>query len=475
MRYSFLAAIGLLTIGNMAAHAADCPPVDRQPATLKLQQLVASDSGLKEDLANSIALGQRVNSDPKSNPVASIEDYYDFIDALTTYNPQNIRLHPDGKGISVAMDGKNYCNWNILDILAYSYFLVDRQLTEDPRGQIQFKNAKFSNWMRSIAEDWGAYLRTADSAKYVPDFVEDKETFGKWYCPKAPYASFHDFFTRELCATTFKNGSRPVEGYADLATVASVADSTPAGWWPISRDGKIVTTYDTVSQAGRMIKGKLYNDVHTFITGGPEETVLYSAGAIDPSRFDGGVWTHQFLNVNNYHRLHVPVSGKVVYIRYIQSGTRMKSGWSPLTENKIARYDPQDTADWQFGQTRFVVGIETPEHGIVIFTPMGMAQVASVDMRDWLGEYVGTDKIAQKGWEFANFQFGGSDFVVIFEEKADFVLTAPAKPSNQAPEAGVNYAQIHQGAKFGCFGGITTCNGVSTPSAQPDPYPGLER
>ena len=247
MRYSYLAAIGLLTFGNTTALAAECPAVDRQPATLKLQQLVDSDPKLKADLAESIALGQRVNNDPNSNPVASIEDYYDFVDALTTYNPQNIRTSTHDGGISVAMDGKNYCNWNILDILAYSYFLVDRQLTTDPRGQIQFENAEFSAWMRSIAEDWGAYLTTSDSARYVPDFVNDP-TFGDWYCPKAPYASFQDFFTRELCATTFTNGSRPVEGYSDLATVASVADSTPAGWWPISRDGKIVTTYDTVSQ-----------------------------------------------------------------------------------------------------------------------------------------------------------------------------------------------------------------------------------
>jgi len=128
-----------------------CPKPPRQPATLELIELVNSDSGLKYNLSQSIAMGQVVNSDKMTNPVATLDDYYDFIDALVTYNPQNIMNGQLNGAIRVSMDGSNYCNWNILDILAYSYFLVDRQLTTDPRGQIQFANDKFSVWMRSIA------------------------------------------------------------------------------------------------------------------------------------------------------------------------------------------------------------------------------------------------------------------------------------------------------------------------------------
>jgi hypothetical protein len=56
--------------------------------------------------------------------------------------------------------------------------------------------------------------------------------------------------------------------------VVSMGDSTSAGWRPISTNGKLVTTYDTVSQAGVAIKGKLCSDVHEFIVGGADEKVL---------------------------------------------------------------------------------------------------------------------------------------------------------------------------------------------------------
>ena len=465
--------IGALTLALLAGCGAGepptpCPKPERQPTTQALMDLVAADAELRESLAESIALGQRINSDPRTNPVASIDDYYDFIDALVTYDPRNIDTGVQRGRVRISMDGKNYCNWNILDILSYSYFLVDRQITTDPRGQIQFVNAKFGKWMRQLAEDWGRYLEHDEkSAEYVPSFEAD-DNFGDWYChdPEEPYATFQDFFTRELCKTTFPACSREVEGKGEPLTVVSVADSTALGSWPISDDGKLVTGYDGISQSGRLIKGQLYNDIHEFVAGAPGETALERKfGDLDPSRFDGGTFTHQFLNVNNYHRLHVPVGGELVYLRHFKSATRMKSGWKPpLGPDDPGYYDPRDTPDWQFGQTRLVLGIETPEHGVVIAAPMGMAQVSSIRLRDW----VKAGANAEKGWEFGNFAFGGSDFVVIFEEKADFVLTVDTL-DEEAPGDGVNYKQSWQGQKYGCFGGDPGC--PDEPREFPEKYP----
>lgn len=459
---------GILVIGLLhggLAGGQECPKPDRQLATQALMELVASDKALRESLIESIAAGRKVNGDPRTNPVGSIADYYDFIDALVTYDPRNINTGLQHDGVRASMDGDNYCNWNILDILAYSYFLVDRQITTDPRGQIQFINQKFSNWMRQVAESWGKYLETPESARYVPSFEADP-FFGDWYCPSKPYANFQDFFTRELCATKFPACSRNVEGYDDPLTVVSVADSNTMGTWPISSDGKLVTSYDGISQSGRMIKGQLYSDIHAFVMGGYGETIIKGFGELDPAIFNDGTFTHQFLNVNNYHRLHTPVAGKLVYMRHIQSGTRMKSGWKPpLSATDFGYYAPLDTPDWQFGQTRLVLGIETPNYGVVLATPMGMAQVASIELRKWVKEGVE----AEKGWEFGNFAFGGSDFVVIFEPRAEFVLTVKQMPEEPAPGAGVNYEPSHQGQRYGCFGGADTCD--ATPKTPP-PYPG---
>ncbi len=199
----------LFIMETSMAQEKSCPKPERQPATKVLITMVDANANLKKSLKESIALGQRVNSDPKTNPVKSIDDYYDFIDALVTHNPRNIDTGTLNNGLRVSMDGANYCNWNILDLLSYSYFLVDRQITTDPRGQMQFMNAEFGAWMRNVAEAWGAYLETKDSSKYVPEFTKDPE-FGDWYCPpKSGYATFQKFFTRELCAAKFPSGSRP--------------------------------------------------------------------------------------------------------------------------------------------------------------------------------------------------------------------------------------------------------------------------
>ena len=452
---------------GLEANGQELTKDSRQPVTKELIKMIETDDSLRKSLSISIDLGQRVNDDPKTNPVANLNDYYDFIDSLVTYNPRNINTGLKQNGVRVSMDGENYSNWNILDILAYSYFLVDRQITTDPHGQIQFINTKFSNWMRQLAESWGDYLETSDSAKYVPSFEKDP-FFGEWYCPDPNgYATFQEFFTRELCSKSFPTGSRPVQGFDDPLTVVAVGDTTTLGEWPISNDGIYMSTsYDGISQSGRMIKGQLYNNVQKFITGGQDETILKSFGKLDPKIFHGGTYTHQFLDVNNYHRLHVPVKGKIIYMRHIQSGTRMKSGWRPpLSKKDFGYYAPRDTADWQFGQTRLVIGIETPNHGVVIASPMGMAQVASIELRDWVKEGAHTEK----GWEFGNFAFGGSDFVVIFQEKANFVLTLPQLPT-VPPGSGVNYATSLQGEKFGCFGGNGNCS--QTPQ-MPPPYPGF--
>jgi len=460
--------LGLAALGagllSTAVHAQECRPVERQPITQELIALLEGDFALRNRLQASIAAAQRVNADARSNPVQSLEDYYDYIDALVTYDPRNIETGIERSGSRVSMTGDAYCNWNILDLLTYGYFLIDQQLTTDPRGTLQFMAPGLAEWMGGMAQAWGDYLETPDSARYVPSFTKDPY-FGDWYCPDGPYETFQAFFTRELCPETFPSGSRPVAGLDDPQTVVSIGDSTPAGAWPIGADGKLVTDYDTVGQSGVPIKGILYNDVHLFVAGKSGETVLAEFGDIDPARFNGGTFTHQFLNVNNYHRLHLPVSGKLVYMRHFKAATRLKAAWKPATDaNSVGYYDPRDTADWQFGQTRLVLGIETEDHGVVIAAPMGMAQVSAIELRDWVKE----GAQAEKGWEFANFAFGGSDFVLIFEPDAGFTLTAPQTPA-EPPGAGFSYATLLQGARFGCLGATADC---SAERATPEPWPG---
>jgi phosphatidylserine decarboxylase len=61
--------------------------------------------------------------------------------------------------------------------------------------------------------------------------------------------------------------------------------------------------------------------------------------------------------------------------------------------------------------------LNTP-FGLVAVLPIGMAQVSSVVMTAEVG------KKLHKGEEFAYFQFGGSDYILMFEAASNVNLTA---------------------------------------------------
>jgi phosphatidylserine decarboxylase len=72
---------------------------------------------------------------------------------------------------------------------------------------------------------------------------------------------------------------------------------------------------------------------------------------------------------------------------------------------------------YQFNQERGLVVVDSPELGLVAVLPIGMSYVSSVNLTPELGATL------QKGEEFGYFLFGGSDIVVVFQDK-DVVLDA---------------------------------------------------
>jgi phosphatidylserine decarboxylase len=81
---------------------------------------------------------------------------------------------------------------------------------------------------------------------------------------------------------------------------------------------------------------------------------------------------------------------------------------------------------WQSVETRGLAIVETEEYGLVAAMPIGMSQVASINFE----EHLQVGDTVQKGDMLGYFLFGGSDFVVVFQEKAGFKLTAPSNTHN---------------------------------------------
>jgi phosphatidylserine decarboxylase len=74
-----------------------------------------------------------------------------------------------------------------------------------------------------------------------------------------------------------------------------------------------------------------------------------------------------------------------------------------------------DNTGYQFVQTRGLVVLDSPI-GLVACIPMGMAQVSSVVLTAEVGREL------RKGEELGYFAFGGSDFVMVFEQRSNVHL-----------------------------------------------------
>ena len=83
----------------------------------------------------------------------------------------------------------------------------------------------------------------------------------------------------------------------------------------------------------------------------------------------------------------------------------------------VRTFAAEDGTGYQFAQTRGLIVLETPI-GLVAVLPIGMCQVSSVVMTAEVG------KILRKGEEFAYFQFGGSDHIMLFEAACNVNITA---------------------------------------------------
>ena len=134
-------------------------------------------------------------------------------------------------------------------------------------------------------------------------------------------------------------------------------------------------------------------------------------------RFRGGVFTHSFLNTYDYHRWHAPVQGKVLEARVIPGQAYLDVDVVPklIDGELVPHLNALDNTGYQFVQSRGLVVLDSPI-GLVACLPMGMAQVSSVVLTAEVG------KTLHKGEELGYFQFGGSDFVMVFERDCNVQL-----------------------------------------------------
>lgn len=367
--------------------------------TQKLIDLVENDSQLKSLLTEAIAKGKKINPDPKTNPVQSLEAYYDFIDYSQTAMPWDVIVCPGQPSIF----GRMY------QALCYCYFINCMPL-ESLEGKNFFTSSvqyvePYRSWLVDYCKSWGNYLSSADSwNKEYEELMMQQEELGMtkgWYEDPSNWHSFNDFFSRRLKSPD----QRPIVSPEDNSVVASPCDSEPQGVWAIDDESYIVSE-DKIA-----VKSRVFNSVRNLIS--PESPYC--------DAFAGGTFYHAFLNVNDYHRYHFPLSGTIKEIRVIPGDDALGGTvtWEPQLQQYVVDCS---VPGWQSIETRGLVILDTEEYGLVAVMPIGMSQVASVNFEPELK--VGSQ--VKKGDMLGYFLFGGSDFVLVFQKQAGFHFTAPA-------------------------------------------------
>ena len=388
--------------------------------TKELINIVESNPNIKSLLLKSINQAKMVNPDKRTNPAQTLAEYYQFVTWAETCMPWSILPTTPYSSLYDKIDQS----------LNYFYFINDQPLPE-LEGLGYYNNSlqyvpPYSDWLVSFNKAWGLYLATPGSWKdeYYQLAMTDNK-FGLsagWYEDPSNWTSFNRFFSRYLISPD----KRPIDSPGDSSVVTSPADAIPQGVWQIDGNSNIVL------KKGVKIKSGTLTSIVKLIG----EDSQYK------NDFASGIMTHTFLDVQDYHRFHFPVGGTIREIRNIaeQDAVGGIITWDAALQRYM--FDPT-VPGWQSIETRGCVIIETKDFGLVAILPIGMSQICSVKFEDNI--QAGT--IIKKGDMMGCFLFGGSDIVMIFQQKAGFVLEPAGGGSGQS------YQHILMGEKYGVMKG----------------------
>jgi len=276
---------------------------------------------------------------------------------------------------------------------ALKFYYIINQAPEDRLNH----DESFNAWMKEYVEALGHFLDTPASASGISSFTAPPNYHVEDYVAgPSGWLTFNQFFAREV-----KPGKRPIAAPIDNNVIVSPADSVFAGVWDIDSDSK-VTAKGVTWPIAKLLEGSPYQ------------------GA-----FKNGIYTHSFLNLDDYHRYHVPVAGEIKEVRTIEGCVYMN-----VVRKPDGSLDVIDGESYQYNQERGLIVIDSPDVGLVAVLPIGMSFVSSVNLIPENGARL------QKGDEFGYFMFGGSDIVMLFQNKKVMITAEVGKKYLQGQRIG---------------------------------------
>ena len=273
-----------------------------------------------------------------------------------------------------------------------------------PAGEAVFRNDRFVKGIKSVLQEWCAYLDSPPSAHVLnvgefgwlsPFSYQDYRLYEFISQPALPHwgwVSYNDFFHRKI-----KPSARPVGEPDNPKAIVS------------ANDGHIVSIARGVKRMDRFwAKEEWFSLVD----------MLDDSEHVD--RFVGGYVFQSFLSGANYHRWHSPIDGVVRETRVVDGllFSEAESAGADVHADVLSEgYDA-------CVNTRGLVFIESPDPaiGMVCVVPVGMTEVSSVTINVKAG-----DKL-RKGDELGYFSYGGSSLCLVFQPGSINHFTVPMPP-----------------------------------------------
>jgi phosphatidylserine decarboxylase precursor len=278
--------------------------------------------------------------------------FVDYLDALVTLVPTEREVVPE----------------------CLKFYYIVNQAPGDTLNE----DDQFNAWMKDLVQAWGSFLDTPASAAGIDTFLAATNyNIDDYIQGPSGWQTFNQFFAREV-----KSGRRPVAEPRNDRVIVSPADAVFMGQWPIDEDSNITVKGANWSIA-ELLGDSPYRDA-----------------------FDGGIYMHSFLYIDDYHRYHVPVAGTIREVRNVSGRVYMD-----VFREDDGTLNVVDGDTYQFNQERGLVVIDSPEIGLVAVLPIGMAYVSSVNLTTEVGAEL------RKGDQFGYFMFGGSDIVMVFQDR----------------------------------------------------------
>jgi phosphatidylserine decarboxylase precursor len=316
-----------------------------EPVVVELDELLTAQPQLAEAVDAAIARAALAG-------IGDREQFYGYLDTLLNWIPTEREWVPK---------------------LLKLYFIIN-QAPEDALNA----DAQFNEWLKHYVQAYGAFMDTPASARGIESFTaRENYNIGDYHPGPSGWQTFNQFFAREV-----RPGKRPIASPRDDTVIVSPADAVFMGSWPIAADSTI-TVKGAKWAISELLAGSPYADA-----------------------FQGGIYTHSFLYVDDYHRYHVPVAGTVKEIRNVSGRVYMD-----VVRKSDGSLDVIDGHTYQFNQERGLVIIDSPVVGLVAILPIGMSYVSSVNLTPLVGAEL------RKGDQFGYFLFGGSDIVMVFQDR----------------------------------------------------------